>query len=173
MYCRYNKNSKRTTNKAAWKTRTSHSMKEELSRSKSGVETVSYKTFSIGNNTVSGKVGERSGFEPVRGTFTVYSLLSYTGYHLKWRRVLRGRVRGHGGVLRRWWSVKIQSYRFYAQILSYPKTDSLYKDIQTWEMLMLLPLLPHNAIIIGALVLSNSDRQALPACSLITCRKET
>ena len=36
-------------------------------------------------------------------------------------------------------------------------------------MLMLLPLLPHSAMIMGAFVLSNSDKHALPACSLITC----
>ena len=35
-------------------------------------------------------------------------------------------------------------------------------------MLMLLPLLPLSAIIIGLFVLSSSDKQALPALSLIT-----
>eukprot|EP00116_Pleurobrachia_bachei_P013249 sb/3473511/ len=38
-------------------------------------------------------------------------------------------------------------------------------------MLMLLPLLPHRAIIMGAFVFTNSDKHAFPACSRITCRR--
>ena len=61
-------------------------MKEELSRSETGVETVSHEPLSIRNHAVSREVGQGPSFKPVRGPFTVYSLLTNTCYHLvEWR----------------------------------------------------------------------------------------